>query len=150
MILKRFMAVIIDAVIAIIPVLLVALKYPYSFKSLLYLMIFLYFLHTSILILTTGGNTFGEGVFKIRAVSISPGRNVLKKIFLKNLTMILFFLVIIINIPDLMISVISTVMFFLLIIPDHKDKKTGVLKSTLDIVFDICYVDFLPEVNEKN
>lgn len=150
MIRKRFIAFLIDGVIASLPILLVTLKYPYSFKMMLYLILILYLVNTSIFILATGSNTLGEGMVGIRATSDSPDSKITKKIFLKNMVIVLFLSGIIVNIPELMGSIILTILLIISVIPDHKDKKTGYLKSILDIVFNIHYIDCTPEVKENS
>ena len=141
MVLKRFIAFVIDLFIALIPLVIARFTNRYSLKSFSYLIIFLYSIHTSLFIFITKRNTVGEGLLSICAKSLSNELKNTNRIIVKNLVISFFGVLFIVNFPDIITLVVICLLFFITVTPYRSDSRTNYPVSILDSIFNIYYTE---------
>ncbi|OPX99831.1 MAG: RDD family protein [Syntrophorhabdus sp. PtaB.Bin027] len=94
MIYRRIIAVIIDILIAGVAAIIVGLYLNSSIQNILFKTVLFYFLHTTLILFLSKKYTFGEGIIKIRAVSIDSKDLQFTTLFLRNILFCFYLLLI--------------------------------------------------------
>lgn len=137
---KKILAMFIDVLFAIIPVITVSFYLNESLEVVLYKIVFLYFVHTNLILFFSKQFTIGERLMRIGLASISQSEIPYKILFVRNLILCFFMFLIALSWGSLFETALFITLFVSmnLISINNKFKKP---MTVLDFIFKTYYTD---------
>lgn len=111
MTLRKIISMIIDVVVAILPTVAVSWYLNESLEVVLYKIVFLYFIHTNLILFFSRQFTIGERLMRIRLASLTRSPIPYKILFLRNLILCFFIFLIALSWGSLFETALFSMLF---------------------------------------